>query len=54
MSYSYSGLQRVHALTPMAKPRPWKAHLQDSEPYNMGGQPREVDAFEIEAGIVTL
>ena len=55
MSYSYSDLQRVHeALTPMAKPQPWKAHLQDSEPYNMDGRPHEVDAFEIEPGIMIV
>ena len=55
MSYSYRDLQRVReALAQMAKPRAWKAYLQDSETYNMGGKPSEVDAFEIEPGIVTI
>ena len=54
MSYSYSDLQRVlEALIQLTKPQPLKARLEESEAFNMGGHPSEVDVFEIEPGIMT-
>ena len=54
ISYSYSDLQRMLEAIIQIAELPWKARLQENKAYDMGGHPPEVDAFEIEPGILAV